>query len=64
MATGSGRMLEGEEERAIGLGDLIYVPPGAVRGLENALRKRCPLASQQRHRAGCGGRLRRQTVAV
>jgi hypothetical protein len=69
---GLGRMLEGEEERAIGLDDLIYVPPGAVRGQENTLRKRCPLASQRRHRRwmrrpltttnSCGLRNKRRTA--
>jgi len=36
ITAGSGRMLVGEEERQVGSGNLIYVPPGAVRGIENA----------------------------
>ncbi len=35
ITAGSGRMLVGEEERPVGSGDLIYVPPGAVHGIEN-----------------------------
>ncbi|MDQ4064160.1 MAG: cupin domain-containing protein, partial [Actinomycetota bacterium] len=34
ITAGSGRMLVGEEERPVGSGDLIYVPPGAVHGIE------------------------------
>ena len=37
ITAGSGRMLVGEEERSVGAGDdLIYVPPGAVHGIENS----------------------------
>lgn len=32
---GRGRMLVGEEEREVGSGELVYVPPGAVHGIEN-----------------------------
>src|SRR5829696_9340673 len=35
ITAGSGRMLVGEEERQVGSGNLIYVPPGAVHGIEN-----------------------------
>jgi mannose-6-phosphate isomerase-like protein (cupin superfamily) len=29
-------MLVGEEEQEVGAGDLVYVPSGAVHGIENA----------------------------
>jgi len=35
VTAGSGKMLVEEEERAVGAGDLIYIPSGAVQGLEN-----------------------------
>jgi mannose-6-phosphate isomerase-like protein (cupin superfamily) len=35
ITAGSGRMLMGEEERQVGSANLIYVPPGAVHGIEN-----------------------------
>ena len=35
VTAGSGRMLVEEEERQVGSGDLIYIPSGAVHGLEN-----------------------------
>lgn len=34
ITAGSGRMLVGEEERQVGSGNLIYVPTGAVHGIE------------------------------
>jgi mannose-6-phosphate isomerase-like protein (cupin superfamily) len=35
ITAGSGRMLVGEEERQVGSGDLIYVPPGSAHAIEN-----------------------------
>ena len=35
ITAGSGRMLVREEERQVGLGNLVYVSPGAVHGIEN-----------------------------
>ena len=35
ISAGRGRMLVGEEERQVGPGELVYVPPGAVHGIEN-----------------------------
>jgi mannose-6-phosphate isomerase-like protein (cupin superfamily) len=35
ITAGRGGMLVGEEERQVGSGELIYVPPGAVHGIEN-----------------------------
>ena len=35
ITAGRGRMLVGGEEREVGSGELIYVPPGAVHGIEN-----------------------------
>ena len=35
ITAGSGRMLVEEEERPVGSGDLIYIPSGAVHGIEN-----------------------------
>ncbi len=35
ITAGRGRMLVGEEERETGSGEVIYVPPGAVYGIEN-----------------------------
>jgi mannose-6-phosphate isomerase-like protein (cupin superfamily) len=32
-------MLVGEEEREVGTGDLVYIPSGAVHGIENASEK-------------------------
>ena len=34
--SGRGKMRVGEEERWVEEGDLVYVPPGALRGIENA----------------------------
>lgn len=36
ITAGRGRMLVGEEEREVGAGDLVYIPSGAVHGIENA----------------------------
>src|SRR5215210_5391372 len=36
ITAGRGRMLVGEEEREVGAGELVYVPSGAVHGIENA----------------------------
>ncbi|MDQ4128669.1 MAG: cupin domain-containing protein [Actinomycetota bacterium] len=36
IVAGRGRMLVGEEEREVGAGDLVYIPSGAVHGIENA----------------------------
>ena len=33
---GRGKMRVGEEERRVEKGDLVYVPPGALHGIENA----------------------------
>lgn len=35
ITAGSGRMLVGDEEREVGAGDLVYVPSGALHGIEN-----------------------------
>ncbi len=35
VTAGSGRMLVGEEEQEVRAGDLVYVPSGAVHGIEN-----------------------------
>ena len=35
ITAGRGRMLVREEEREVGSGELVYVPPGAVHGIEN-----------------------------
>ena len=35
ITAGSGRMLVGEEERQVGSGNLIDVPPGAMHSIEN-----------------------------
>lgn len=36
VTAGKGRMLVDGEEREVGPGDLVYVPSGAVHGIENA----------------------------
>jgi len=36
ITAGRGKMLVGEEEQEIGVGDLVYVTSGAVHGIENA----------------------------
>jgi mannose-6-phosphate isomerase-like protein (cupin superfamily) len=39
ITAGRGRMLVGEEEREVSAGDLVYIPSGAVHGIENASEK-------------------------
>ena len=64
ITAGSGRMLVGEEERQVGSRNLIYVPPGAVYGIENTSEEVLSSTSRRDTRAGCGGRLRPWTVTV
>jgi len=35
VVAGEGRMRVGDEERRVGSGDLVYVPSGAIHGIEN-----------------------------
>jgi mannose-6-phosphate isomerase-like protein (cupin superfamily) len=64
ITAGSGRMLMGEEERQVGSGNLIYVPPGAVHGIENTPEEVPHLHLSGDTCAGCAGRLRAWTVTV
>ena len=64
ITAGGGRMLVGEEERQVGSRNLIYVPPGAVYGIEKTSEKVLSPTSRRDTRAGCGGRLRPWTVTV
>lgn len=64
ITAGSGRMLVGEEERQVGSRNPIYVPPGAVYGIENTSEEVLSPTSRRDTRAGCGGCLRPWTVTV
>ena len=64
ITAGSGKMLVGEEERQVGSRNPIYVPPGAVYGIENTSEEVLSSTSRRDTRAGCGGCLRPWTVTV